>query len=231
MLQGRQSIRFRRRKGGEETDDTDSSAAPTPSSSTGASSSSAPLQSTSSAPPPSQPPPSNSVSSPVPSPTAALSDPQQSSTTSHHHVDTVRIALGVVLGLLGLLFLIGMAFFLRRRRHRRRWLHRLKRPEIDPDPAGNTALLVPAPPYTPPQVSVPVRAPSMRQVDRADRSAMHTPAGTPLSRSSMLTSLSMSSSTAQLADLPPLKAAGPGLLMATPTEAPPPQYDDDLNSV
>ncbi|KAJ7152932.1 hypothetical protein C8R46DRAFT_1228490 [Mycena filopes] len=132
------------------------------------------------------------------------------SASSHSHTD-VGIALGAVFGVL---VLAGVAWFAYRRHRRRR-----------PDAYVET----PSPPYTPP----PARPPSMRE--RRDHvSDTHTAAGTPLTRSSFLTSLSSNSmGLAHLSALPHEKRApapsslGTASILETDcsADAPPPEYE------
>ncbi|KAJ6516793.1 hypothetical protein C8R47DRAFT_1088368 [Mycena vitilis] len=185
-----------RRRGGTEPsdDDSDSGTPPSPGAlsstpSTSVASSSAAISSVAgSSTAVSSAPASSSASvsstSPVPvssAPTTSLL-PTTTSRFASSHIDTVKIALGV---LLGVLFLFLILAFLTFRRYRRR-------------NDAQSRKEIPAPPYTASSESESelTRPPSMRE--RNDRfSDTHTPAGTPLTRSpggaSFLTSLSSNS--------------------------------------
>ncbi|KAJ7301848.1 hypothetical protein DFH08DRAFT_945907 [Mycena albidolilacea] len=187
----------RRRKGGTEPEsptdtdegpaetgaDTEADSIPVPNSSssvgsstsTSASSSTASSSAVSSTPPAIPP-----VSSSAPPPTPTIS--QLAASRSDH---TLGIILGTVLGVLSLAMAILAFFFYRRYRRRR------------PSPSAEAYAENLPPPYAVSYVSSSeaTRPPSMRE--RSDRfSDMHTPAGTPLTRSpviSFLTSLSSKS--------------------------------------
>ncbi|KAJ7854315.1 hypothetical protein B0H14DRAFT_3449723 [Mycena olivaceomarginata] len=146
-------------------------------SSTGASASSSTAASSAvSSTPPAIPPASSSALPPTP----AIS--QLAASHSDH---TLGIILGTVLGVLSLAMAILAFFFYRRYRRRR------------PSPSTEADAENSPPPYAVSYISSsePTRPPSMRE--RSDRfSDMHTPAGTPLTRSpvmSFLTSLSSKS--------------------------------------
>ncbi|KAJ7666903.1 hypothetical protein DFH06DRAFT_1322881 [Mycena polygramma] len=174
-----------------------------------------------------------SSTSPVPvssAPTTSLL-PTTPSRIASTHVDTVKIALGVLLGVLFVSLVLAFLIF---RRYRRRRLN-------DAQSHKET----PAPPYTASSESECelTRPPSMRE--RTDRfSDTHTPAGTPLTRSpggaSFLTSLS--SNSMGLKQLPlsegvhekgahPPSSLGTSIqdsISEAPLDVPPPEYETQL---
>ncbi|KAJ6558208.1 hypothetical protein B0H19DRAFT_1261742 [Mycena capillaripes] len=215
-----------------ESSTTGSSTTGVSSTSGGFSSSSASPISSSSSPvssPPASSPPSSSppVSSPPVSSvsTSPLLPTTVDSRIARPHMDTVEIALGVLLGVL--VVSAALAFFIFRRYRRRR-------------PISPTYKEKPSPPYTASSIlsSEPTRPPSMRE--RSNRfSDTHTPAGTPLTRTigsaSFLTSFS-SNSMGLVSLSGPSHEKGTHLpsSMATsirddvseaPMDVPPPQYE------
>ncbi|KAJ7640396.1 hypothetical protein DFH06DRAFT_1215877 [Mycena polygramma] len=235
-----------RRRGGTEPSDDNFETTPIPGAPSGAASSSAASPSvagsssavssasafsSASAPSSSTSAVSSTSSVPVSSaPTTSLL-PTTPSRIASSHVDTVKIALGVLLGVLFVSLVLAFLIF---RRYRRRRLN-------DAQSHKET----PAPPYTASSESESelIRPPSMRE--RNDRfSDTHTPAGTPLTRSpggaSFLTSLS--SNSMGLKQLPlsegvhekgahPPSSLGTSMqdnISEVPLDVPPPEYETQL---
>ncbi|KAJ7773565.1 hypothetical protein DFH07DRAFT_952612 [Mycena maculata] len=215
----------RRRKGDSEGSDSDttpntassavSSAgfiSPTPTSSSPLSTSPIASLPTSISPTSSTPAPS----SPITSAESTLPPTITPSQSASPHFDTVRVALGTVLGVL-LLVLISLFVWRYRRRRRNPIRHNNEDKPARPDPASHISL------------AESTRPPSMRE--RSDRfSDTHTPAGTPLTRTpaSVLTALS---SMAHLAYLKPDKVSqsSPSVNVSSLQEderfeVPPPEY-------